>query len=84
VGDRAWKEPAAWCKAPEAAGVRLGRHEDGYYDDPESVAEHVSDLGAAGINIEDSTNGELINPQARRHSTISETSFDYIATDQIA
>jgi 2-methylisocitrate lyase-like PEP mutase family enzyme len=38
--------------------------EDGYYDDPDLVAEHASHLGVAGINIEDSTNGELISPRA--------------------
>jgi 2-methylisocitrate lyase-like PEP mutase family enzyme len=38
--------------------------EDGCYDDPDLVAEHVSHLGVAGINIEDSTNGELISPAA--------------------
>ncbi|SON60582.1 Carboxyvinyl-carboxyphosphonate phosphorylmutase [Mycobacterium simulans] len=37
--------------------------EDGYDDDPDLVARHVSELGAAGINIEDSTNGELVDPQ---------------------
>jgi 2-methylisocitrate lyase-like PEP mutase family enzyme len=38
--------------------------EDGYHDDPAVVAEYVSGLGAAGINIEDSTDGKLISPQA--------------------
>jgi 2-methylisocitrate lyase-like PEP mutase family enzyme len=38
--------------------------EDGYHDDPEVVATYVSDLGAAGINIEDSTDVKLIGPQA--------------------
>jgi 2-methylisocitrate lyase-like PEP mutase family enzyme len=38
--------------------------EDGYHDDPEVVATYVSDLGAAGINIEDSTDEKLIGPQA--------------------
>jgi 2-methylisocitrate lyase-like PEP mutase family enzyme len=38
--------------------------EDGYHDDPEVVAEYVADLGAAGINIEDSTDEKLISPQA--------------------
>jgi 2-methylisocitrate lyase-like PEP mutase family enzyme len=38
--------------------------EDGYHDDPEVVAEYVSGLGAAGINIEDSTDEKLISPQA--------------------
>jgi 2-methylisocitrate lyase-like PEP mutase family enzyme len=38
--------------------------EDGYHDDPEVVAGYVSDLGVDGINIEDSTDEELISPQA--------------------
>jgi 2-methylisocitrate lyase-like PEP mutase family enzyme len=38
--------------------------EDGYHDDPDAVAEHISGLGAAGINIEDSTDEKLISPQA--------------------
>jgi 2-methylisocitrate lyase-like PEP mutase family enzyme len=38
--------------------------EDGYHDDPDMVAEYVSGLGVAGINIEDSTDEELISPRA--------------------
>lgn len=38
--------------------------EDGYDNDADVVAGHVSDLGVAGINIEDSTDGKLISPQA--------------------
>jgi 2-methylisocitrate lyase-like PEP mutase family enzyme len=38
--------------------------EDGYHDDPVVVAEYVSGLGAAGINIEDSTDEQLISAQA--------------------
>ena len=38
--------------------------EDGYHDDPDVVAEYVSGLGVAGINIEDSTDEKLISPQA--------------------
>jgi len=38
--------------------------EDGYHDDPEVVAEYVSGLGVAGINIEDSTDEKLISPKA--------------------
>ncbi|QUR69002.1 isocitrate lyase/PEP mutase family protein [Mycobacterium spongiae] len=41
--------------------------EDGYDKDPDVVAAHVdhlgADLGVAGINIEDSTDEELVNPQ---------------------
>jgi 2-methylisocitrate lyase-like PEP mutase family enzyme len=37
--------------------------EDGYHDDPDEVADYVAGLGAAGINIEDSTDEKLISPQ---------------------
>jgi len=36
--------------------------EDGYSDDPEAVADYVAQLPIAGINIEDSTDGQLIDP----------------------
>lgn len=36
--------------------------EDGYDDDPDRVVEFVAELGVAGINIEDSTDGTLIAP----------------------
>lgn len=36
--------------------------EDGYADDPDTVAEHVAALGADGVNIEDSTDEALIDP----------------------
>ena len=38
--------------------------EDGYDDDPDVVAEYVSQLGVAGINIEDSSEGQLVSPQS--------------------
>ncbi|HEX3786179.1 MAG TPA: isocitrate lyase/phosphoenolpyruvate mutase family protein [Pseudonocardiaceae bacterium] len=38
--------------------------EDGYADDPAEVAAYVADLGAAGVNIEDSTDETLIEPAA--------------------
>jgi 2-methylisocitrate lyase-like PEP mutase family enzyme len=38
--------------------------EDGYTDDPDEVAAYVAELGVAGINIEDSTDGSLIPPEA--------------------
>jgi 2-methylisocitrate lyase-like PEP mutase family enzyme len=42
--------------------------EDGYDNDPDVVAGHVAGhmarLGVAGINIEDSTNGQLVDPRA--------------------
>jgi 2-methylisocitrate lyase-like PEP mutase family enzyme len=37
--------------------------EDGYDSDPDVVAEHVTQLGVAGINIEDSTNERLVDPR---------------------
>ena len=41
--------------------------EDGYSDDPTEVADYVAqlaDLGVAGINLEDSTQGHLVDPTA--------------------
>ncbi|MBY8888985.1 isocitrate lyase/phosphoenolpyruvate mutase family protein [Streptomyces sp. PTM05] len=38
--------------------------EDGYSDDPEQVAAYAASLGAAGVNIEDSSAEELIDPAA--------------------
>ena len=36
--------------------------EDGYSDNPDDVAGYVRDLGAAGVNIEDSTDDKLVDP----------------------
>src|SRR5262249_52734338 len=36
--------------------------EDGYSDDPDIVADYVAQLSIAGINLEDSTDGKLIDP----------------------
>jgi 2-methylisocitrate lyase-like PEP mutase family enzyme len=36
--------------------------EDGYSDDPGEVGDFVASLGVAGVNLEDSTNEELIEP----------------------
>ena len=36
--------------------------EDGYSDDPDAVADYVAQLPTAGLNIEDSTDGKLIDP----------------------
>jgi 2-methylisocitrate lyase-like PEP mutase family enzyme len=38
--------------------------EDGYDDDPDQVAAYVTELGVAGVNIEDSTAGSLVPPAA--------------------
>jgi 2-methylisocitrate lyase-like PEP mutase family enzyme len=38
--------------------------EDGYADEPETVAEYVAELGVAGINLEDSTAEKLVAPHA--------------------
>lgn len=38
--------------------------EDGYADDPDDVAAFVAGLGVAGVNIEDSTDGALVDPAA--------------------
>jgi 2-methylisocitrate lyase-like PEP mutase family enzyme len=40
--------------------------EDGYSDNPGEVADYVTTLGAAGVNIEDSTSETLISPE--RHA----------------
>lgn len=45
--------------------------EDGYHDEPDAVADYVSDLGAAGINIEDSTDETLISPQAHAAKVVA-------------
>ena len=52
-----------------AALARLGCYvsvdvEDGYSDDPDAVAEYVAALAVAGINIEDSTDEQLVDPTA--------------------
>lgn len=36
--------------------------EDGYSDDPDTVADYVAQLSIAGINIEDSTDEQLVDP----------------------
>lgn len=36
--------------------------EDGFSESPSAVADHVQLLGASGVNIEDSTAGQLIDP----------------------
>jgi 2-methylisocitrate lyase-like PEP mutase family enzyme len=65
-GGRASKEPTSRL-ARQLRNVPVyvsADVEDGYHDDPEVVAEYVSGLGVAGINIEDSTDEKLINPKA--------------------
>ncbi|GAB3574322.1 isocitrate lyase/phosphoenolpyruvate mutase family protein [Leifsonia lichenia] len=37
--------------------------EDGYSDDPAEVGDFVARLGAAGVNIEDSAEGRLVDPR---------------------
>jgi len=63
-------------RATRAANLTLARElaklpchisvdaEDGYADEPDRVAGYVAELGVAGINIEDSTAGTLIPPEA--------------------
>ncbi|GIF76738.1 isocitrate lyase/PEP mutase family protein [Asanoa siamensis] len=38
--------------------------EDGYSAEPDEVADYVATLGVAGINLEDSTDGRLVEPSA--------------------
>ncbi|MEZ0446344.1 isocitrate lyase/PEP mutase family protein [Cellulomonas sp. ICMP 17802] len=63
-GDRASRDATrelvrrlAHLPVPVSADV-----EDGYDDDPEVVAAFVADLPVAGINLEDSTDGRLVEP----------------------
>jgi len=51
---------AAWL-APLQCYVSVDI-EDGYSDDPDIVADYVAQLSIAGINIEDSADGNLIDP----------------------
>ncbi|MBW0088692.1 isocitrate lyase/phosphoenolpyruvate mutase family protein [Pseudonocardia sp. KRD-184] len=37
--------------------------EDGYSDDPDEVAAYVAGLGCAGVNVEDGTDGRLVDPE---------------------
>ncbi|MDT0328438.1 isocitrate lyase/PEP mutase family protein [Nocardiopsis lambiniae] len=65
-GSRAAREATARL-AHDITAARLGRYvtvdiEDGFSDDPAAVAEFVAGLGVDGVNIEDSTRGELIAP----------------------
>jgi len=53
--------------------------EDGYSDDPSEVAEFVADLaalGVAGVNLEDSVNGHLVEPStfAQKVDAVKRTS----------
>jgi 2-methylisocitrate lyase-like PEP mutase family enzyme len=52
--------------------------EDGYSDDPDVVADYVAAMAIAGINIEDSTDGKLIDPAlaAAKISAIKQRSPD--------
>nr|WP_242459733.1 isocitrate lyase/phosphoenolpyruvate mutase family protein [Rhodococcus sp. MS13] len=61
-------------RATRAANIALARDlahlpchisidiEDGYTEDLDDVADYVAELGVAGINIEDSTAGKLVEP----------------------
>jgi 2-methylisocitrate lyase-like PEP mutase family enzyme len=65
-GARATREPnLALVRALAGLPVPLTVDiEDGYADDPASVAAYVAELGVAGINIEDSTAERLVEPAA--------------------
>ncbi len=65
-GGRATKEAnvvLARQLAPLPAHISIDI-EDGYTDEPDEVAEYVAALGVAGVNIEDSTDGILLPPEA--------------------
>jgi 2-methylisocitrate lyase-like PEP mutase family enzyme len=81
-------------KAPTGVLVRALRKlpiyvsadiEDGYHEDPDAVAGYVCDLGADGINIEDSTDEKLISPQihAAKVSAIKERSPEVFVNARI-
>ena len=81
-------------KAPTGVLVRALRKlpiyvsadiEDGYHEDPDAVAGYVCDLGADGINIEDSTDEKLISPQihAAKVSAIKERSSEVFVNARI-
>jgi 2-methylisocitrate lyase-like PEP mutase family enzyme len=59
--------------------------EDGYHDDPDVVAGHISDLDVAGINIEDSTDEKLINPRihAAKVAAIKQRSPDVFVNARV-
>jgi 2-methylisocitrate lyase-like PEP mutase family enzyme len=55
---------AQLCRLPVHVTADI---EDGYSDDPAEVAElvaHLATLGVAGVNLEDSTAGHLVDPAA--------------------
>lgn len=59
--------------------------EDGYSDDPNEVADFVAALGAAGVNVEDSTHEELITPadHAAKVAAIKATSPDVFVNARV-
>jgi 2-methylisocitrate lyase-like PEP mutase family enzyme len=67
-GGRASKDATTWLVRALGGlpGYVSADIEDGYSDDPGEVADYVSALGAAGVNVEDSSAGALIAPE--RHA----------------
>jgi 2-methylisocitrate lyase-like PEP mutase family enzyme len=65
-GGRSSKEPTSTLvrQLKDVPAYVSADVEDGYHDDPVVVAEYVSGLGTAGINIEDSTDEQLISSRA--------------------
>ena len=63
-GDRSAREATrALVRRPGSLPCYLTADvEDGYDDDPARVADYVAGLGVAGVNIEDSTAGALVDP----------------------
>lgn len=59
--------------------------EDGYSDDPQEVAAFVAGLGVAGINLEDSARGRLVDPAlpAAKIAAIKEAAPDVFVNARV-
>lgn len=59
--------------------------EDGYDDDPARVADYVAGLGVAGVNVEDSTAGSLVDPavHAAKVAAIKQRSPDVFVNARV-
>jgi 2-methylisocitrate lyase-like PEP mutase family enzyme len=86
-GGRSSKEPTSRLvrQLRSLAAYVSADVEDGYHDDPDVVARHISDLDVAGINIEDSTDENLINPRihAAKVAAIKQRSPDVFVNARV-